>query len=110
MRGRIKMLRWEGIALISTLFVLVTLQWPELRRYSQDDTGRGGEGKGKKSVDGLTAAVKALGRKSRKALVGIIVGLLALGVGGGVMVYRRLRNGGNSSQGNYGRADGGRGA
>ena len=84
------MLCWEGIALFSTLFVLVVRDGRTLRRWPGRNEGRGGtrkKGKGKKTTStGLTAAEKkALGRKSRKALVGIIVGLLALGVGGGVM-------------------------
>lgn len=76
-----------------------------LRRWRQGDTkGRGGtrkKGKGKKTTStGLTTAEKkALGRKSRKALVGIISALVAaLGVGGGVMALRRWRLGNGASK------------
>ena len=97
--GELKCCVGKVFALFSTLFVLVTLyvMARTLRRWRQDDTkGRGGtrkKGKGKKTTStGLTAAEKkALGRKSRKALVGIIVGLWDLGVGGGVMSWRNAK-------------------
>ena len=104
-RGRIKMFVGKVFALISTLFVHVTLYVVArtLRRWRQDDTkGRGGTRKKEKKTTstGLTAAEKkALGRKSRKALVGIISALVAaLGVGGGVMGFRRWRLGNGASK------------